>query len=158
MKPFRFNLQVVRTLRQRREQQMMQRYALSLRAQRQAVVRLQLVQHELESAWRQWHATLLAGCPAAATTQAQRFFEVLEARRQDCLAAVRQSEQELQAALQAMLTARQEREAVDVFFDHQRQQHDRALQQEERKALDEMARGRGASVMLWSLAKPVSHD
>lgn len=158
MKPFRFSLHAVHTLRQRKEQVAMEGYAAALSAEREAVNQLQQVQAELEAAWREWNCALVEGCPAAALAQAQHYFQAVELRRQAALATVRQAERLAQEAFGAMLLARREREAVDAFYARQRGQYDRELQRDERKALDEMAQRRQGAVLTWSAAKPVAHE
>jgi flagellar export protein FliJ len=156
MKPFKFSLEVVRTLRQRKEQQQMENYARALQEQRQTIARLQQVQGELESAWSEWHAAMAEGCQAVVVGQTQRYFQSVELRRQECLAAVREAERVVQEALGSMLRARQDREAVEVFLEHQQVAYDRELQREERKLLDEMAQRRTLQPLSWAGKNP--HD
>jgi flagellar export protein FliJ len=158
MKPFRFNLQVVRTLRQRKEQQAMEGYALALREQRKAVDQWQQVQAELEAAWSEWTTAMAEACPAAAVAQMQHYFQRVEVRRQQCVEQVRDSERAVQAALQGMLEARRDREAVDIYFDLQHLEYDRALQREERKVLDELAQRRTGAILSWSPTESVAHE
>jgi flagellar export protein FliJ len=159
MKAFRFNLQVVHTLRQRQEQKAMEQYAAVLTEQRRALSTLQSTQLELEGAWAEWNAAITEGAPAALLSQTRDYFQAVEARRLACLEVVRSCERKVQHALQAMLVSRQEREAVDAFFDHQKEQYDRALEREERKVLDEMAQRRSpASIFLWSPQHIVTHE
>lgn len=155
MKPFKFSLEVVRTLRQRKEQQMMEQYAMALQEQRQTVARLHQVQGELESAWSEWHAAIAEGCQAGVVGQTQRYFQSVELRRQECLAAVREADRVVQEALGAMLRARQEREAVEVFLEHQQMAYDRELQREERKLLDEMAQRGTQQALAWAGKNPL---
>ncbi len=150
MKPFRFTLQAVKTLRQRQEQKAMEQYARDLHAQRLAVDQLSQVQGELETAWCDWNSAVAEGYSAAALTQTQTYFQRVEVRRQRCLDQVRDCERHVQDALESMLRSRRDREAVDSFFDAQKAVYDRALDRDERKTLDEMAQRRTLGTLLWT--------
>ena len=158
MKPFRFTLQAVKTLRQRQEQKAMEQYARDLHAQRLAVDQLSHVQGELENAWCDWNSAMAEGCSAAVLAQTQSFFQTVEVRRQRSLDQVRECERHVQGALEGMLRTRRDREAVDSFFDAQKAVYDRALDRDERKTLDEMAQRRTVGTLLWSPANAESHE
>ncbi len=136
----------------------MERYSRALHNERQAVEQLEAVHRELEVAWEDWRRVMVAGCAAALVAQTQTYFQAVTVRRLACLATVRRAEQEVQATHQAMIAARQDREAVDLFLDHQRWQYDRALDQEERKVLDDLAQRRSHQALIWSASSPVAHD
>ncbi len=158
MKPFRFTLQAVKTLRQRQEQKAMEQYARDLHAQRLAVDRLSQVQGELETAWCDWNNAVAEGCSAAVLAQTQAYFQTVEVRRQRSLDHVRECERHVQEALDGMLRSRRDREAADSFFDAQKAVYDRALDRDERKTLDEMAQRRTVGILLWSSVNAESHE
>jgi hypothetical protein len=57
---------------------------------------------------------LAGGCAAAQAAQAQNYHRSLEKLREEAVAALGQAERRVNVASQAMLTARQQREMVDV--------------------------------------------
>jgi len=136
----------------------MEAYARTLQEQRRALAELQRVQGELEAAWADWHGAVTEGCVAGVIAQAQRYFQTVEGRRQQAAQRVKQCEREVQSALQSMLVARREREAVDAFFENQRLAYDRELQREERKLLDDMAQRRAGTALIWSAEKAACDD
>ena len=52
--------------------------------------------------------------------------------------------------MQAMLTARQQREIVDKFFNKQKSSHEREQLRNEQKMLDDLAGRRGNSILAWN--------
>jgi flagellar export protein FliJ len=139
MKKFRFTLEAVRTLRQRREHETLEKYARALFARQQALDLLQAIEERIERDYGQMRRLLAGGCAAAQAAHAQNFHRTLESQRQDCLAALQNAERLAHAACQAMLAARQQREMVDVYCQKQLATHQRLLSREEQKILDEFA-------------------
>jgi flagellar export protein FliJ len=150
MKAFHFTLEAVRTLRQRHEQVAMEQYGQTLLARQQAVDRLAAVQQELTACFQDLREKLAAGCSASTAAQANDYHRALGRRRDDCAAALGLAERRVNAALQAMLAARQQREIVDKFFEKQKSRHNRELTREEQKLLDDLAGRRGNSVLAWN--------
>ena len=156
MKAFHFTLESVLTLRQRQDQEATGKYAQSLLAQQQVLARLETAERELSNCWRELRAQLMTGCTASQAAQGQAYHRSLEKRREECAVQLRVEERRVNAALRAMLAARQQREVVDKFFDKQKKRHDYGCLQEERKLMDEFAPRRAASRMSWSRAESFS--
>jgi flagellar export protein FliJ len=152
MKPFHFTLESVRTLRQRQEQDAMDQYARMLLARRQAVDRLEAVQQKLNAGWQELRQLLARGCEAANAARMHEYHRSLEKRRDDLITALGVAECRVNVALQAMLTARREREIVDKFFDKQKARHQREQVRVEQKFLDDLAGRRTASILAWNPA------
>jgi len=150
MKAFHFTLEAVRTLRQRQEQTCMEQYAQALLARQQATERLAAVQHELTVGWDELRVKLSAGCAASEAAQAHDYHRALGRRRDECQAQLGTAERRVNAALQAMLAARQQREIVDKYFDKQKVRHQRDVARDEQKMLDELAGRRGNSILTWN--------
>jgi flagellar export protein FliJ len=150
MKAFHFTLEAVRTLRQRQEQVAMDQYAQALLARQQAVERLAAVQRELGACAQDLRDKLNAGCSASAAAQAHDYHRALARRRDELAAALGLAERRVNAALQGMLSARQQREIVDKFFDKQKLRHQREVTREEQKFLDDLASRRGNSVFAFN--------
>lgn len=142
MKRFRFTLQALLTVRQRQEQTALESYAAALADRQRALDRLRDAQRQCEEAWGLSRQRITAGAPAAHLAQLEEFCEAVEDLRRFCLAAVEETQRVVDARLQKLLAARQAREAVDKFREHQRERYDRELTRAEQKTLDELAQHR----------------
>ena len=151
MKPFRFTLEAVRTLRQRQEQLAMEQYAQLLAARQQILLRLDTIQMELQDCWRQLGRQLAQSCPASQAAQAHDYQRLLAQRRDEAIEALGAAERRVHAALQVMLAARQQREIVDKSCDKQKAHHLRHQSRREQKLMDDLAgRRSGAHLLLES--------
>jgi flagellar export protein FliJ len=150
MKAFHFTLEAVRTLRQRQEQTAMEQYAQALLARQQMLDKLNAVQLELTASADALRAKLTAGCTASEAAQATEYHRALGKRRDECQAQLGLAERRVNAALQAMLGARQQREIVDKYFDKQKSRHQREVLLDEQKLLDELSGRRGNSILTWN--------
>lgn len=149
MKSFKFSLEAVATTRRRHEQAALETYAQALLARQNALRQLETVQHELEDAWLQLRQTLESGCSASAATRLRQQSQSLEEERKLREEHVAQSERGVGQALQQMLAARQQREAVEKFRGKQRATYDRDVQRDTQKFLDELATQRAAPAQSW---------
>ena len=150
MKKFHFTLEAVRIVRQRQEQEAMERYAQALLARRQAVDRLDAVQREINAAWQELRAMLAKSCPASRVAQAHAYHQSLEKRRNECAAELGAAERRVNLAFQAMLLARRQREIVDKCFDKQKVRYQREQLREEQKFTDDLGGRRGSSILSWN--------
>jgi len=150
MKSFRFTLEAVRTLRQRQEQTTLELYAQALLARQQAIAKLENAQRELNASTQELRERLAAGCTAAQAAQAHEYQRSLVRRRDECTAALGATERRVNAAMQAMIAARRQREIVDKYFDKQKLGHLRGLARNEQKMLDDLAGRRGNSILAWN--------
>jgi flagellar export protein FliJ len=139
MKAFRFTLEAVRTVRQRQENDALENYARALLTRQQAMDLLEAIHQRIGDDFAQMRRLLAGGCTAAQAAQAQNYHCSLEIMRKDGLAALEQAERRVKAACQAMLTARQQREIVDVYREKQQAVHQRAELRVEQKLSDEFA-------------------
>ena len=149
MKAFHFTLEAVRTLRQRQEQKSLEHYAQMLLARQQAFDRLAGAQHELDVSSARL-TDLLKGCTAIEAAQANDYKQFAAKRRDECALALGAAERRVNAALQAMRAARQQREIVDKFLGKQKARHQREMAREEQKVLDDLAGRRGSSLFAWT--------
>ncbi len=148
MKPFKFTLEAMRVLRQRQEQDAMDAYARTLLYRQQAVQRLEAVQQEISASWHELRSRLGSGFKASEVAQAQNYHRSLEKRREECAAALSLAERRVNAALQAMLAARRQREVVDKFHSKQKAAHEREHSRLEQKVLDDLAASRRIASIL----------
>lgn len=149
MKPFKFNLEAVATTRRRVEQTALEKYAQALLARQNALNQLETAQHELDDAWLQLRQTLESGCSASAATRLRQTSQLLEEERKVREETFAETERGVGQALQQMLAARQQREAVEKFRGKQRGAHDRDVQRDTQKFLDELATQRATPAQSW---------
>jgi len=149
MKPFRFTLEALHTLRQRQEQLALESYGKALEVRRAASARLQTVQAQLTGEWRWWQERFTQGVTAVEIAQGRDYCNLLEQRRRECKAEVDAAQQQVDRTWEALVVARQQREAVEKYHQRQRQRYDRELHREEQKILDEMAGRRTVGTVVW---------
>lgn len=138
MKAFRFSLQSVRVLRERKEQVAQKNYAEALRAHEAAAEKLQRANDALAAAWRSSGQQLAAGANAAELRRAKAWCAALEQRQQVCAQDLQQAHYALDVAARDLMAAARERQAMDSLHDKCRRVYDREAQREEQKRLDEM--------------------
>jgi flagellar protein FliJ len=151
MKRFRFSLESVLTLRQRREQTALEQYGRAVSARQQAVETLRVARAEWETICRVRTTLLKSEAVAGELARAQEYCRAKEdnvaRREQEALRAQRVVEQ----TWEKLLETRRAREVVDKYGQRQRESYDRSCQREEQKAIDEMAqrcRENGAADLL----------
>jgi flagellar FliJ protein len=149
MKPFKFSLEAVATRRRRQEQTALEKYAQTLLARQNAMKHLEAAQHELEDAWLRLRQTLESGCSASAATRLRQESQLLEEERKVREEALTQAERGVSQALQQMLAARQQREAVEKFRGKQRAAYNLDVQRDTQKFLDELATQRATPAQAW---------
>lgn len=149
MKPFKFSLEAVATTRRRAEQLALEKYAQALLARQNAFGQLERIQRELEAAWLRLRQTLESGCSASSATRLGQESSYLEEERKVRETALSEAERGVGQALQQMLAARQQREAVEKFRGKQRATYDRDVQRDTQKFLDELATQRATPAQAW---------
>ncbi|HUD49571.1 MAG TPA: flagellar export protein FliJ [Candidatus Baltobacteraceae bacterium] len=156
MKPFRFTLEAVRTLRQRHEQNAMELFAQALLARQQTLDRLEAIRRELTEGWQELRGQLAKGCTASQAAHAHDYHRTLAKRRDETIVALGVAERRVNAALQAMLAARQQREIVDKSCERQKARHLREQFRAEQKLLDDLAGRRSLSSISWNQTEALS--
>jgi flagellar export protein FliJ len=142
MKPFRFTLEALRTLRQRAEQSAQEKYAQTLLERSRSLEKMAQLDHELTLARQAWQQHAAAGCTAAQLAQEQlhcAWLDGLCRQAENHLALV---ERDVLQKLKDLAKAQGERELLDRFHDRHREAYDRKLAQAEQKNLDDMVSGR----------------
>ena len=139
MKPFHFSLELVRTLRQQKEQSAQQRYAAALAASREAELPFQRAVAELAAGRNLFNQKLQTGLTGSGIAELRSWGQVLEIRCKERLAALNRARHAAEAARLEMLAAARERESLDRFYDKARLAHNRASQREEQNTIDELA-------------------
>lgn len=139
MRRFRSTLQALLTVRQRQERLAMERYSEALQSRQRAAAALSTADQVRVQASEHLKQRLSSGMQAAEAMREQAHYKVLESKRDAAQHALTVAENGIPAALKAMLTARQQREAVEECITRQRERHQRDQQNQERKLLDELA-------------------
>jgi flagellar export protein FliJ len=138
MKPFRFPLQSLRTLREQKERKAQQAFAEAMRACEECAVQLQTASDELAAGWSAFCKDLSTGVTANKLVRTRGWCDVLEARQRDRAAALQEARRTMSTAMREMMLATQAREAIDLHHSKSRQAHDRDVQRAEQKILDEI--------------------
>jgi flagellar export protein FliJ len=139
MKPFRFSLQPLRSLRQQAEQSARERYASTLRACEEAAARVQKASVELTECWTGLCDKLASGVNSAELLRARAWCNVLELRVKERATMLESARHAVDAVWQELMAVTREREALDRLHDRQRGIYNRNLQAADQKALDEVA-------------------
>jgi flagellar export protein FliJ len=145
MKAFHFSLEAVRTLRMRQENDALEHYARALLVRQQALDAVESAREAIQGHWAEMRRQLSRRCAAVQASQLQDHHRVLERRQQECVVALRAAERGVNAASQAMLAARQQREIVDTYRDKQWAKHQRLEARAEQTINDELAARRVTS-------------
>ena len=139
MKTFRFPLQSLRVLREQKEQAAQKHYAEALRACEHAAARVKAVGDELSASWTTLGQELAAGVTAMELLRTRAWCNALELRLKERTGLLEQARLAVDAVWQEMLNATRDREALDRYYQKNRRTHDRKVQSEEQKQLDELA-------------------
>lgn len=143
MKQFRFSLQALLTVRERTEQIALENYSNALCARRRALENAALVQKEQADSWQYRRNQMRQPCSAGTLVQWHTCDNQLTERRKIADEAVVQAEESTVKALEQMLVARRNREAVQKYLERQRSEYARKLSREEQSSLDELGQRRG---------------
>jgi flagellar FliJ protein len=148
VKTFHFNLQALQTLRQRQEQKALEQYGQAVSARQSAFEKFEAVRKHCEASWALCREQITHGATAAQLAQAEAYCFSVEEQKKQCEAAVNQAQTVVDERWQTLLAARQQREAVDKYREHQFERYERELLREEQKLLDDVA-SRRAPVATW---------
>ncbi|MDB6034173.1 MAG: Flagellar export protein FliJ [Verrucomicrobiales bacterium] len=151
MKPFKCSLQALLTLREREEHVALQEYGKALRQLEESRHKLELVQHELDSANARLHQRFLSSGPAGQLAQLQDFCAAVEKKRRECEYILKVAQNKSQQAFTKLVAARQAKAVVTKYFENQKKRHQQECRKEEQKALDDLVNSSGSA--LWSLKK-----
>jgi flagellar export protein FliJ len=138
MKPFRFALQPLRSLRERKEQDARAEYAAKLHACEEAAARMQAASTELTAAWTRVSGELAAGTTGIALLRARAWCNVLELRVKERASILEEARHLVDTAWQGLIRATHEREALDRLHDRRREAYNLAASREQQKVMDEL--------------------
>jgi flagellar export protein FliJ len=139
MKPFRFPLESLRTLRKQKERAAQQRYARSLFACKTAAAQLEKAVKELDAERDLLMRELTSGAPAGRIVYLRTWCMALEIHQHERRAAFNETKRVADLALLEMTAAMRDREGLDRFYDKARHAHEQDVLREEQKNFDELA-------------------
>jgi flagellar export protein FliJ len=139
MKRFRFTLEALRILRQRQEQDALEVYAKALLERQKAQDHLQQLKRQQAELEEETRREMSAGCQVHRLRQRQVFHESLRLGIRAQEQKLSLAEMGVQRAMQALVQAKQRREAVDNAHDRQKTAHGKQALREEAAMLDELA-------------------
>ena len=139
MKRFRFSLQAVRELREAEERAAQKTYADAVRRCEEAALQLMLLERDLQNVWHGLRHHALAGMRADQLRHARAWSCVLEEKQKELAALLAAAQKHLDGVHDQLLTATRRREMLDRLFQQKRRGHEREVQVEEQKFLDEQA-------------------
>lgn len=139
MRTFRFPLQSLRVLREQKEQVAQKNYAEALRAAEEAAARLKAAGDELSASWTTLGKELAAGVTAMELLRTRAWCNALELRLKERTSLLEKARLAVDAVWQQMLAATRDRESLDRYYKKNRHAHDRKVQSEEQKQMDELA-------------------
>lgn len=149
MKRFRFSLQALRTLRQHQEQRALKQFGLAIAARAQATRDLEEVRRHCDAGWQASRQSMRAGVTAAQLVRLGAYCRTMEQLQRQSEANLRRAQRTVDERWEKLLTIRQQREAVDKYYQRLRGAYERQLSREEQKALDDMAYHRPPAAMTW---------
>lgn len=149
MKPFRFSLEAVLTLRTRAEREALEAYAHALNELRQLERLSDTLQRELAELVDGIREKMRSGCPAARLLRLRHYERYLQHRYNNSLQALREGKTTAQRALQKVLAARRGREAVDQLRSKHLERHRRKVERLNQRIIDELASQNAAPVLSW---------
>jgi flagellar export protein FliJ len=139
MKAFRFPLQSLRVLREQKEQAAQKHYAEALRAAEDAAARLKTAADELNVSWATLGKDLATGVTAMELLRTRAWCNALELRVKERTGILEKARLGVDAVWQQMLAATRDRESLDRYYKKNRRAHDRKVQVDEQKQMDELA-------------------
>lgn len=139
MKPFRFPLQAVRTVRLDQESKALESFARAQAEVERIAARLRQIRSEIEDAHESHRATLRTAASSDDLQRLQLGLRALQDHLQESQAESQKAQAVREEKSRALLEARQQREVVDKLHDKQFAKHQVHAARIEQKALDDLA-------------------
>ncbi len=127
----------------------MRQFGLAIAARAQAARDLEEVQRHCDAGWQASRQSMKAGVTAAQLAKLGAYCRAMEELRRQSEATLHRAQRMVDEKWEKLLTIRQQREAVDKYYQRQRGVYERQLSREEQKALDDMAYQRSAPTAAW---------
>ena len=138
MKPFRFTLQAVLTVRLHRETRALEAFAFAQAAFEKIAARFRQIQKEIEDALRCRRDALKSAASSEDVQQMQRGLRALQDTSQRCQVELEKAQSILEEKSRVLLEVRQEREVVEKVYQKQLARHRLQAARMEQKTLDDL--------------------
>ena len=139
MRPFRFSLQAVLTVRMNRESKALEAFAKAQAEFEAIAANFRLIQKEIDDSLGQRRDALKSSTSSEAVQQMQHGLRALKEAARRCQAELERTQAILDEKSRVLLEARREREVVDKVRQKQLARHQLQAGREEQKAHDELA-------------------
>jgi flagellar export protein FliJ len=140
MKPFKFTLQAVRTVREREEHHALHEYVGALRALEEVKGLVETVEQEIGATWAALRQAIQSGSASAGEiTRLQAFCQALVQRRTDLETALKAARAKANRAFAVYLAAHQACAMVEQCCVRQKRRHQADRRRHEQKTLDDIA-------------------
>ena len=139
MRPFRFSLQAVLTVRLNRESKALEAFAKAQAAFEAIAANFRLIQKEIDETLGQRRDALKTAASSEAVQQMQQGLRALKEAAQRCQAELQKAQAILDEKSSVLLEARRDREVVDKVRQKQLARHQLKAARDEQKAHDELA-------------------
>lgn len=139
MKPFRFPLQAVLTVRMDRETKALEAFALAQAEFERIATRFRQLQREIEDVFDRRRAALKTTANSEDVQQLQQGLKALQETSHRCQAELEKAQAILEKKSRTLLEARQEREIVEKVHQRQLARHQLHAARQEQRVLDDLA-------------------
>jgi flagellar export protein FliJ len=139
MKPFRFPLQAVKTVRVNHERKALEAFALAQAEYEKHAALRRAIEKEIDTVLTCRREMLAKTTSSEAIHVMQQGLRALHEALQRCQLELQKAQVVLEAKSKALLEARQKREVIDKLHDKQLAQHDAQVARDEQKTSDEFA-------------------
>jgi flagellar export protein FliJ len=151
MKPFRFTLKAVQTVRANTERKALEAFALAQAEVERIAARKRTIDGEIDVLLAARVDVLKRPASADDIQRMQQGVRALRFQQQQCAAEMQNAKTIVDLKSRALLDARQKREVVDKIHDKQRAKHHAHMAQIEQKTLDDFAvmQAAGRAALKW---------
>ena len=139
MKPFRFTLQAVLTVRLHRETKALEAFAFAQAQLERIAARFQQIQKEIDDAFECRRDALKSAASSEDLQQMQQGIRALQENSRRCRAELEKAQVIVEEKSRILLQARQEREVVEKVHQRQLTRHRLQATRMEQKGLDDLA-------------------
>ena len=139
MKPFKFTLQAVRTVREREEQAALREYVAALRQLDEAKRAVEAADRQLTEGWDELRRALRGTASMPEVTRLQDYCDLVLQRKREREAVLHTARQKANRAFTRYLAAHQACAVVERCYETQKDRHHRDGVKHDQKQLDDIA-------------------
>lgn len=138
MKPFKFSLQALYIVRERNEQEKLEKYSRAVNAYQKSLQMLKQAERELDECWERIRKFQKNGGNINDLEMYERWKEKAAEMCKIRFDELMLAQQNMERALQEWLEAKRDKEVIEKFRARQKAKYDLECRREEQKLLDEM--------------------